>query len=669
MSDTVYRVRVVYDVQTSQAAGGLAALGGAAGSAKGALGGLQGKAGGLGSVLGGLGRAGGVAAGLAARGFEVLGTAAAIGTGAAIGGLASLMRHVVSVGQQSEETGIAVAGMLEASNTTSSWSESMGLSASLMSQIRRDAAVLPGEAEDFVTIFRAGLPKMLENGLDPAAAAKLSNRTGAVGITMGIDAEQIGRDVNLIMGGHAGAHVRTWTAMQDAVRRAGKELHLAAGSAKEFNKLSGADRVRVWEKAVGKYQHMIDAFQDTWSAQFGTLSSNITDLFRIGGQPLFEESKGALKDINTWFDANRTSILSTARALGDALAGAFHRGRDAAGGLGDTLLKLARGPAFSKLLGLINGVGTAPLASGGLLRSLGLPDRTELSSLLTPRTATAAAGLAGMAVGVPGAGLVAGGMASMALEHPADAGVALGALGRMGDDLSNMGGNLFSLLSQAEGFVGDLLSGILPGLTEGLAAIMDSLTGYWNNAIVQVSGMIEKVRQPFTDLSVQVGGLLSKLGNLAGSIIPLLGGVFIEIVDVLSGPLLFALNGLVFGLTKLASGINFVLSLIPGTGQSKPETGTAPALTADSGNAWTMGDHAGFSSHTTFRQPLNNATRTPSEHRGGGGSSKQKVEVKIEQTIHDASDPDRVLIDTRRAVHAALSTPLESANGRTQVLR
>lgn len=111
----------------------------------------------------------------------------------------------------------------------------MQLSESLMAKIRADAAALPGEAEQFVTIFRAGLPKLLENGLDESAAADLSNRAGAVGITMGIDAEQIGRDLNLIMGGHAGANVRTWTAIQDAVRSAGEELHLSARNTKEFD--------------------------------------------------------------------------------------------------------------------------------------------------------------------------------------------------------------------------------------------------------------------------------------------------------------------------------------------------------------------------------------------------------------------------------------------------
>jgi hypothetical protein len=38
------------------------------------------------------------------------------------------------------------------------------------------------------------------------------------------------------------------------------------------------------------------------------------------------------------------------------------------------------------------------------------------------------------------------------------------------------------------------------------------------------------------------------------------------------------------------------------------------------------------------------------------------VTVRIEQTINDASDPDRVRIDTRTAIRQALQQPIASHN-------
>jgi hypothetical protein len=45
------------------------------------------------------------------------------------------------------------------------------------------------------------------------------------------------------------------------------------------------------------------------------------------------------------------------------------------------------------------------------------------------------------------------------------------------------------------------------------------------------------------------------------------------------------------------------------------------------------------------------------------------VTVRIEQTINDAEDPDRVRVDTHRAIREALQFPIESVTSDSPDLR
>lgn len=240
---------------------------------------------------------------LAARAAPILAVGAAIvaGVRAVIGFARSAVEFtesIIAAGSAAENTQIAVAGMLQQAGRTDNWTASMQGASEVLDLIRRKAAKLPGESEDFIQIFRSALPKALEAGMSQVQAADFAGQFGAVGLTFGIDAEQLGRDANLLLGGRAGAGVRSWTAMSDSIFRAAQGLHLNVTNAQEFNRLTAAQRGQLLTAALQRWQPMVDAFGQSWDSISSTTQSIGADIMRLGTAPAFAALKNALSAIN-----------------------------------------------------------------------------------------------------------------------------------------------------------------------------------------------------------------------------------------------------------------------------------------------------------------------------------------------------------------------------------
>ena len=233
-----------------------------------------------------------------------------------VGAMLSFVQSTVELNSAVESTRIAVAGMLQVGGATGSWQDSMSAAGTVMEKIRVHAAALPGEAEDFVSIFRSGLPKALEAGLDVNQAEALAASFGAVGITLGVNVPQIGKDLNRLLGGAAAAGTPMWRAMSASISRAGTALGFTIKKAADFNKLDPADRARVLQEAVAKYSPMIDAFGSTWEAVSSTFTSELKDMIRVAGQPLFASLTSGLNDMN--------GRLSASQPLGRVVRGVFN---------------------------------------------------------------------------------------------------------------------------------------------------------------------------------------------------------------------------------------------------------------------------------------------------------------------------------------------------------
>lgn len=500
------------------------------GMLRGALRRLGGEATGAGRVLAAIALPGAARAmrGLATAGQGAWSTLRGVASaGARIGvgvvaGAALALRAVARVGGEAESTRIAIAGIVNAAEGTGQrgFPRAMGLAGGVVDLIRRQAAALPGTEQDFIEIFRTALPSFAQSGeRNLSRIADLSSRFGAVGIAQGVDAPQIGRDLNLLTGltGRAGANVTMWRVMQGAIHDAARDMHLTVSSAQQFNRLRPDQRIELVRRAVGRFNPMIDAYQNTWDAISSTAKSHAQTLFRTASAPLFERLTAGARRLNEWFEANEAAALRLARVVGDRLGTGLDR-VVAAGRRVPGLLAQAResrpGRALAGALGSAEGRSRL-LATG--------------------------AGVVGMLAGIPGLGILVGVVAELATNGPL---------------MAQVWAQLTPLLTTAGGLFATLITGVsslvaaaLPGLLAGINMILPPL------------------QQIFTALAPHLGPLGTALGNLLAQVGGLAATLLTQLMPVLP-PLVQFLTQMVNAIARLVGWVN---SILPGTSNNADE--------------------------------------------------------------------------------------------------
>ena len=111
--------------------------------------------------------------------------------------------------------------------------QGMSVAADVMSQMRKDAAALPGEFRDLVGIFKTISIPGFQAGASVDEIRAVAAQAMAVSQVMGLPMEQASRELAMLLEGRAGAHNVL------GMRLAG----LAGQRAEAFNKLTAADRL------------------------------------------------------------------------------------------------------------------------------------------------------------------------------------------------------------------------------------------------------------------------------------------------------------------------------------------------------------------------------------------------------------------------------------------
>lgn len=243
----------------------------------------------------------------------------AMGAGAiAVGALAAMTyeagKAMVHLGSQAEKTNIQLAGDIQVYKYAANYNDALLLSSKYLQQIRRDAAALPGEDSQFIQSFGIAFPAMAEKGVrNMEQMVGLSNKLTAVLISKGVDPGQIGRDISLMVGGHAGADVRSFTLMKGVLGAKG-----GAATTEEWNKLKVEDRFKRLEAAAGRFDDTIKEFGKSWEAVSSTSISYVKALAREAGGPMFEAVKTSLDFVNKFYEAHEEQIIGMAQFAGVA---------------------------------------------------------------------------------------------------------------------------------------------------------------------------------------------------------------------------------------------------------------------------------------------------------------------------------------------------------------
>lgn len=257
------------------------------------------------------------AAGALASSFgEVASAAATIGT-IALGGMTAAIGAaaygVVGLNAELEKTTMSLAAIFSANGATNGVAQGMTLAADMMSKMRRDAAALPGEFSDLVGIFKMIQIPGLRAGADPERLEKLASNIMAAGASAGLDMHMVAREAGQLVAGHAGAHNILGSTL----------FGLQGDQAKAFNQKGDTERLKWLEANMGKYQEAIGLFGNSYDAISSTLVDNAKLFMGSLSGPLFDRVKGALSEVNAWFDANRVEIGIWTEAVGGRIADAF----------------------------------------------------------------------------------------------------------------------------------------------------------------------------------------------------------------------------------------------------------------------------------------------------------------------------------------------------------
>lgn len=183
--------------------------------------------------------------------------------GGILGGLSVgyAIKSVVDLGSTFEDTALSIAGNIKAFDLAPTFSEAQKVATRALDVIDAKAAKLPGEAEQYIEVFKTGLPKAIESGLtDMEQIADFTSRYTAVAIANQIDSTQAASDLFRMLSGQAGLDVRTFTALAPHLKM----------TAKQFNELDAASRRMAIENVLGKFAEPLEAASNTFGAKSGS---------------------------------------------------------------------------------------------------------------------------------------------------------------------------------------------------------------------------------------------------------------------------------------------------------------------------------------------------------------------------------------------------------------
>jgi len=221
-------------------------------------------------------------------------------------------KSIIGISDTFEQNTIAISGFLEALELSKP-NEGMADAAATIQQITRDAAKLPGEASEYIEVFRAGLP-VLKAALPGGSIEDMTaftNRFAAIGKTLQVDAGQIGRDLSLMLGvtGRAGGNVLTFARMLPFMRQLKGQAALTAES---FNVMTQPARLKLLQDALANpaLTAMLERAAGSFDAMLGAAKSMVSTLVRLGTAGVFEALKRGLDRLRAVFIDDRGELTA-----------------------------------------------------------------------------------------------------------------------------------------------------------------------------------------------------------------------------------------------------------------------------------------------------------------------------------------------------------------------
>ena len=186
-------------------------------------------------------------------------------------------------------------------------------SSTAMQLITREAARLPGEAEDYVQALVSGQVGMTRHGINTLGGqVSMASRFSATAQMLGVTGDQAARDLQSFMTSTVTKRSPTMRSLAGFLTTAGgKDL----STAKDYNKASAAEQVEALEHALAHFAETLSEYNRTYDAQMGTFKSNLRMIARLGGQPLYKAFVGGLEKVNEYLEKNQWRFAEIGQAI------------------------------------------------------------------------------------------------------------------------------------------------------------------------------------------------------------------------------------------------------------------------------------------------------------------------------------------------------------------
>ena len=277
-----------------------------------------------------------------------------MGVGAA---LAVVTYGAVHLNNELEQTNLSLAAIFQAQGYTSNFTDAMSLATDQVAKMKSDVKALPGDLGQLAGIMKTIATPGAQAGMTPDAIRQLSGRAMLVGGIQQLPPELVARELAQLLSGRAGAH-----------NILGTRLGLIGARAQSFNAESASARAADVGKEFDRYGPAANAFGQSFFANWTTLKDNVKyTLLAPTTSPLFESVKRTIKDINAWFDDNKTYVASWADYAGTRLAGAFEWGRAEIREWWPAIETFATG-AYGRLVGLWRDLEPVVVRVGGAIK-------------------------------------------------------------------------------------------------------------------------------------------------------------------------------------------------------------------------------------------------------------------------------------------------------------
>lgn len=606
------------------------------------------------SVSAGFSRVGGAMTGVSRTIGRIALGLGALGIGAAYVGLRIARTMVTDIGLRALQANSQVEDMITSLASVRQYVEGVDFATAqegargVYRELERLAAASPGTAADLATIYNSIYGPMRAAGTSLAQLNTLSRDAVAVGAALGVDYQQVARDMNMMATGAAGQDVKTFRLL--------KSMGLIRENTQQWNAMAQANPAEASRRMVQMFAQLggpaAEAYGRTWTG----ISSSFQDLMNQFGRlltaPAFEVLKERLAAVVAYLQRHQTWIRSTLTTMGNHIGvvfrGIIDRGQrayeyilthfDAIHARFDRLVSRVR--ELLPLIGRVaKGVGLAAVglrAGGAGLSTMGAVGGgiSTLATMGIGGGGAAAGGTAALGSGTIAASLstIAAAAAPLAAIFGA---VAVGAVA-VWRAIVNFGSSLRIFLAPVwEDFraIGADLRAFFSGLWDVIDPILSFIgVGLIGNVATPLRIILPIIRLATTALRV-FGLALSWAGdNVIRPVFTVLSEVVMGAIG-LFGLLGDAIRGLVDWLRDLLPA-----GTIPG-GWTEPTLTTRPSdpfaglgqRGGGGGAPSPFGATPGARPEVTVNQDMRGST------------------IRVEQEFRDA-DPDRVLIQMRDAL-------------------